>query len=98
MREYNARTRPTARERRTEFVRALKDKPCVDCGGIFPSCAMDFDHRDPSRKIANVSKLAHSAEAQDKILREIAKCDLVCANCHRVRTYNRQRAIKPGER
>lgn len=75
------------------FLRKLlidlkNDKACMDCGIIYPYYVMDFDHRDASTKIAEVSKLVSNGELQ-ALLDEIAKCDLVCANCHRRRTYLR---------
>lgn len=67
--------------------RALKEgKPCVDCGGVFPPECMDYDHRDKTTKSFNIAKSLLMSEA--KITEEIAKCDLVCANCHRIRTYS----------
>lgn len=77
----NARQRG---EKLLAWFRALKTGPCKDCGGTFPPVCMDFDHRDRSTKVADVSVLARSSKA--KCLAEIAKCDLVCANCHRIRT------------
>ena len=51
---------------------------------------MDFDHKDGKIKIASVSKLAFRKLANFKKLKEeIKKCDLVCSNCHRQRTYSR---------
>ena len=72
-------------ERRAR-VDVLKDRPCHDCGQTFPPECMDFDHRDGTTKADNVSRLLHSWPA---LLAEIAKCDLVCANCHRIRTRRR---------
>lgn len=66
-----------------ETINNLKNVPCADCGNRFPPCAMDFDHRDPSQKRFNVSERMRAAAA----LQEAAKCDVVCANCHRIRTY-----------
>lgn len=50
---------------------------------------MDFDHRNPADKIKELSKLANKNWSERKLLEEIAKCDLVCANCHRDRTQRR---------
>lgn len=67
----------------------LKAAPCTDCGGRFPAVCMDFDHvRDTKR--GNVSVLVTGGYSLESILREIAKCELVCANCHRVRTARRR--------
>lgn len=59
----------------------------MDCGGIFPTCVMDFHHRDPAEKIAAVTNLLLNAGRQ-KVIEEIAKCDLICSNCHRIREYD----------
>lgn len=71
-----------------EEVRKAKDKPCADCGVEYPYYVMDFDHREGEIKQYNVNKMPgrHGLPA---ILREIAKCDVVCSNCHRRRTWTR---------
>ena len=73
---------------------ALKAAPCMDCGGRFLPEAMDFDHVRAEKEFA-VSRATQSQKSWDKALKEIAKCDLVCANCHRVRTHKRKLA-RPG--
>jgi hypothetical protein len=52
---------------------------------------LDYDHRPSEEKKANVSILVKRGAARDVILAEMAKCDLVCANCHRIRTYQRKK-------
>ncbi len=74
------------REHMKNLVRAAKRGPCMDCGGVFPPEAMDFDHRDPSSKIMAVGDLLNSTTQWGRVESEIKKCDLVCANCHRLRT------------
>ena len=69
---------------------ALKGGPCVDCGGRFPPECMDWDHRPGEVKTAEVGALRSGS--LERMLAEIAKCDLVCANCHRIRTRARGRA------
>jgi hypothetical protein len=49
---------------------------------------MDFDHRDGERKLQLVGRLFASG-ALNKALAEVEKCDVVCSNCHRIRTYDR---------
>jgi len=68
-------------------MRALKSGPCVDCGISFHFSAMDFDHRPGEIKKFNVS--AAQGRNMERVLKEIAKCDLVCSNCHRFRTFSR---------
>lgn len=67
-----------------QWLDSLKTGPCVDCGGNFPPCVMDFDHVR-GEKVANVSQMIRWS--RERVLAEVAKCDLVCANCHRVRTH-----------
>lgn len=85
--ELNAKKRVTYNRMRA-LLHELKSVPCADCGGTFDPVCMDFDHRDSASKVARVSDLIHNGEAA--IMAEVAKCDVVCSNCHRLRTY-RQR-------
>ena len=68
------------------WISELKNHPCLDCGQSFPSECMDFDH-------VNGDKEFHVTQGKrrgrERVIREIAKCDLVCANCHRIRTRKR---------
>ncbi len=71
-----------------EWLQALKaDVPCADCRRIFPSFVMQWDHLPGQEKLGEISRLSTGARAV--ILREIAKCELVCANCHALRTARR---------
>lgn len=80
-------------EKRRSFVREIKESsPCTDCGGYFHFSAMDFDHVRGSKE-ACVAHLA-SCATRERLLEEIAKCDLVCANCHRVRSWERKTGQK----
>lgn len=74
--------------KRKEWYWSLKDRPCSDCGNEYPSCCMEFDHVR-GIKISNVSVLFTRAASKKRILDEVAKCELVCANCHAIRTHNR---------
>src|SRR5262245_14645960 len=79
-----------------EFMDALKDEPCADCGNRFPPECMDFDHVR-GKKLFNIG---HSMTKKlSVVLAEVEKCDLVCANCHRIRTKARgyKHARKGGE-
>jgi len=67
----------------------LRAVPCADCGASFPPCAMDFDHRSSELKEAGVTRMIGRAGTK-RILAEVAKCDIVCANCHRARTFDRR--------
>lgn len=77
---------PAQRTTALEVAMYKEDNPCVDCGNFFPQECMDFDHRDWSSKSNNVGTMVAHGHNRDKIWDEIAKCDLVCSNCHRTRT------------
>lgn len=83
-----------------EAIDALKAKPCMDCGRSYPPYVMDFDHRDAAtKKFTIAAGTAVLRLGLEKILEEIQKCDLVCANCHRIRTHARMtRPSGPGRR
>lgn len=74
------------RERKRELISSYKDKPCKDCGIKYPSYVMDFDHLDREQKSFNISSSINKMSIQ-QIEEEILKCDVICANCHRIRTY-----------
>jgi hypothetical protein len=75
----------------SDLLDHLRNRPCLDCGGVFPPCAMDFDHRVPAAKRFVVSRMRARATIEE-ILAEVAKCDIVCGNCHRLRTHRRLEA------
>ena len=66
--------------------------PCTDCGDCFPYYVMDFDHL--SDKSFAISSYKNNTNSLERVREEIAKCELVCANCHRIRTYKRMKAKK----
>lgn len=84
----------TKNRKAREFLHALKSVPCKDCGHTFDPVCMDFDHRPGEVKLFTIGNKA-SAYTPEKLLAEIAKCDVVCACCHRLRTF-RQRAHRRG--
>lgn len=70
-----------------QFIIEAKSSSCLDCGISYPSYVMDFDHRDPIDKDRNIAEAANRGWSIERLKIEIAKCDLVCANCHRIRTH-----------
>jgi hypothetical protein len=70
------------------WMRAIKDVPCADCGHRYPAPCMDFDHVRGRKKFAVGQCLSLKLSTLKK---EIAKCDVVCANCHRLRTHRRRK-------
>lgn len=75
---------------RQSAVAMLKlEAGCADCSYNKDPVALDFDHVR-GEKVANIRKLTQSA-SMERILEEIEKCEVVCSNCHRIRTVERSR-------
>ena len=72
-------------------IQAIKlERGCTDCGYADHPAALEFDHLPGHKKEHRIAQLANGAK-RAKIMAEIAKCEVVCANCHRVRTAERLR-------
>lgn len=63
-----------------------KNKPCVDCKQSYPYYVMDLDHIKGTKKFL-LSIAASNHRSLKSVIEEIAKCEAVCANCHRIRTF-----------
>lgn len=63
-----------------------EENPCADCGINYPYYVMDFDHVS-GVKLGEVNRLVYKAQAT--LMAEVAKCEVVCSNCHRIRTFTR---------
>ena len=86
LRVIKDRQKRILREVRERLIAYFHAHPCVDCGEDDP-VVLEPDHlRDKEHNISNMLKNGHSWE---KILRELDKCEIVCCNCHRRRTYKR---------
>jgi hypothetical protein len=70
-----------------DIIVVTKDKSCADCKHRFPTVCMDFDHVR-GKKLFNIS-IGYYGVSITALLKEIEKCDVVCANCHRLRTASR---------
>jgi NADPH-dependent glutamate synthase beta subunit-like oxidoreductase len=81
--KYNRQRRDATKA----MIAEAKSVPCADCNKTFPPCCMDFDHVI-GEKIDDISRLARYGYDSSKLLREIEKCEVVCANCHRIRTFD----------
>lgn len=78
------------------FVSSYKEKRgCLDCGEMYPYFMLQFDHLHSKEfQISNYRKHTLSL---DKVKEEISKCEVVCANCHSIRTHIRRTAGDIGE-
>ena len=93
--KWNDYYRPRTKARQEAILpklRAARDAekahPCMDCGGTFPPECMDWDHRPDEDKLFNIGP--NILLSKEKLDAEKAKCDLICANCHRIRTKKRK--------
>ena len=74
----------------SEYKKTLK---CKDCGfsTLIYTDVMEFDHLD--NKKHTISTMVSTGLSWENIMKEIKKCDSVCANCHRIRTQKRRMGI-----
>jgi hypothetical protein len=84
----NPKDRLVSNERYKKYLRDLinehkKAGACIRCG-IADYRVLDFHHRDPSQKKIGLNLAWKQHVGKQVILDEIAKCDLICANCHRI--------------
>lgn len=86
-REKNLKRMKLYYNRNKELIGRYKNRPCMDCGGWYEPCQMDFDHRPNEKKLFGIS--IYRSLKLSSIIAELRKCDIVCANCHRLRTFNR---------
>lgn len=92
IRDADRRNARESRVDRRAWLDALKvERGCADCGYNAHPRALDWDHVGTD-KVGDVGRLAHSRIALVRLLAEIAKCEVVCANCHRIRTWAREQA------
>ncbi len=86
--KYNER-QDKARDAFRELVRTDKEsKGCTDCKKKFEYFLLDYDHLDPSKKLLNISNM--KSYPLWRVKEEIAKCEVVCALCHRTREFLRR--------
>lgn len=102
---YNSREKLYAAQRRhrekirTKLFYFLSEKSCIDCGEKDP-IVLEFDHREPKGKFKIVAKMLSGHYSWESVEREIKKCEIRCANCHRRKTYAQLRCwgkSKPRE-
>lgn len=85
-----ARQRARIAAARTWMNSLKRDIPCTDCRETFPPYVMHWDHLPGYTKVDEIGSMVGSFR-REAILAEIAKCELVCANCHVMRTVARAR-------
>lgn len=87
-------TKKSIQNRRAELDK-LKDKPCTRCKEKFPPYVMEWHHIDPTTKSFGIGQ-GSFRNSMKKILEEISKCELYCANCHRIIEYETNLKFRKG--
>lgn len=82
---YKAQKRHRIRVRK-DLLEFLLTKECLDCGEKDPR-VLDFDHRDPAKKVKSVANMLSGHYSWKSVLKEIKKCEIRCANCHRRKNH-----------
>jgi hypothetical protein len=83
------RNRKLKNKLRSQMLEYLSDKSCLNCG-ISDVRVLDFDHIDPLTKSFSIARAIADITSWDKILIEIDKCQILCANCHKIKTAQEQ--------
>lgn len=82
------RQRDTRGEKAKYLQKLKQESGCADCKENYPYYMLEFDHREGEVKLFCISK--SGSVSKQAFQDEIAKCDIVCANCHASRTYMRR--------
>ena len=93
--EYYKEKARENRKKTIDYLLKIKSNPCTDCGKVYPPCCMDFDHINDD-KFGNISTL--KGRSIYGINKEILKCELVCSNCHRIRTFKRSLGLNINDK
>ena len=81
----NARRRRLSEQIRLFLLDYLKSHPCRVCG-IDNPVVLEFHHKNPQEKKYNIAHLIHRGCTLEVVKKEVEKCDVLCANCHRIET------------
>jgi hypothetical protein len=95
-RQHYQRYKETHRKKRMKWEAAIrqmvldaKAKPCLECGIRYHPLIMEFDHREGEEKALTLGASPACRTGLTRITAEIAKCDVLCPTCHRIRTMVR---------
>jgi hypothetical protein len=77
---------------RSKLFDFLSKNPCVDCGEKDP-IVLEFDHKVRSKKFKMISKMLSGHYSWQSLEKEINKCDIRCANCHRRKSYGESKSF-----
>jgi hypothetical protein len=97
---YKKKAKTWKSSRRKELDRLIlesKSVPCTDCEFPYPHYVLEFDHVK-GVKVSEVSKMVADNCSIESIKEEISKCEVVCANCHKIRHHTRRELKSDGYR
>lgn len=77
------------RQTKRWFWQLKESLECIQCGIKHPA-VLQFHHRSETTKQYEISRMVNQNLNHDLILKEIAKCDVLCANCHAIWHYEDQ--------
>ena len=89
---YVKYTRPAADQKMREIHEYQLKMGCADCGYREHPAALEIDHRPGTEKLFNIGEQMGNY-SRSKLWAEIEKCDVVCANCHNIRTHDRRERV-----
>ena len=92
--QKNLWQRENGRKNREVLNQIKLEAGCRSCGYDKEAVALEFNHLDTTNKKANISERAGSWSLT-RLLEEVAKCEVLCANCHRILTHE-QRVTRMG--
>jgi hypothetical protein len=78
------------RRRIRELIKTSKSVPCKDCEKSYPHFVMDFDHVKGEKSFTISKSFKRNTVTYEDVVSEISKTEVVCSNCHRIRTYQRE--------
>jgi hypothetical protein len=81
--------RENSRKNRKTLADYKLERGCCKCGYNAHSAALDFNHLDPALKSFNIAEMVTSLSLP-KLMEEVQKCEILCANCHRIHTYEQK--------
>lgn len=90
---YVKYTRPTVERKMKKIHEYQIKKGCADCGYNKHPAALEFDHVIGTKKLFNIGEEIGN-KSREALWAEIAKCDVVCATCHAIRTATRRELVQ----
>jgi hypothetical protein len=84
---FNCRRTKARRKFKQEIDEYKVERGCAKCGYNGHAAALDFNHLNPEEKKFNIGEAFANSFGRERVMNEIAKCEILCANCHRIYTY-----------